>query len=169
MNELFKKRRSIRQYTSEPVNDRQIRSILAAAMVAPSANSLHPVEFVVVKSRVKLSKLSQCGPWQKFIGGAPIAIVILADPGQSKYWLVDASIAGAHIYLETANQGLATCWANVYQGKTQTGADREEFVRRILAIPPSKRILGIFPIGYPAQDPPQHTEAEYDQDKVCWV
>jgi len=169
MHELFKKRRSIRRYTSHPVNDAQIKEILLAAMVAPSANSLHPVEFLVIKDKKKIEKLSQCGAYQRFIKNAPVAVVVVADPVKSeKFWLIDASIAAAHIYLETANQGLATCWANVYKGTTGKDEDRETYVKKVLELPEGKKVICIMPIGYPDETIPGREESDYDEQKVHW-
>lgn len=50
MNELFKKRRSTRQFTDQEVKEEQIHDILCAAMVAPSANHVNPWEFIVVRN-----------------------------------------------------------------------------------------------------------------------
>ncbi|HUW21494.1 MAG TPA: nitroreductase family protein [Candidatus Bathyarchaeia archaeon] len=169
MHDLFKKRRSVRKYTSHPVSDRQIKEILLAAMIAPSANNLHPVEFLVIKDKKKLKKLSQCGLWQQFIKNAPVAIVVISNPVKSKnFWLIDASIAAAYIYLEATNQGLATCWANIYKGKTEDSQDREAYVRKILRIPVEKRVVCVMPVGYPDETAKEHDRADYDEKTVHW-
>jgi len=169
MHELFKKRRSIRKYTSQKVSDEQIKEILSAAMVAPSAQNLHPVDFLVIKDRDKLEKLSKCGSFQRFVKNASVAIVVVADPAKSEsFWLIDATLAAAHIYLEVTSQGLATCWANIYLGKTDSDKDREIYTRKVLGIPENKKVVCIFPIGYPAEKPKDHDETEYDEDRVHW-
>jgi nitroreductase len=77
MNEIFKKRRSIRQFTNKKVTKEQIHSILCSAMVSPSGNHVNPWEFVVVGEKEKLSKLGCCGKWQSFVKDCNVAIVIL--------------------------------------------------------------------------------------------
>jgi nitroreductase len=166
MHDLFKKRRSVRRFTKEPVGEQAIKEILTAAMVAPSANNVHPVEYFVVRDPETLRKLATVGSWQEFIGDAPIAIVVLADSQKSKHWLVDAAIAAAHIYLQATAQGLGTCWANIHDGQTEKGEDRERFVRRILNLPPAKRIICVLPIGHPAERAVSHEDGEYDATKV---
>ena len=122
MHELFKKRRSIRRYAPKKVSDDKIKQILTAAMVAPSAKSLHPVEYVIIRDKKKIERLSECGPFQEFIKNASVAIVVVADPVKSeKFWLLDAVLAATHIYLETTNQSLGTCWAHVLEGKSEKG------------------------------------------------
>ena len=44
-------RRSIRKYTDEPVSEEDIKTLLEAAMAAPSANDSQPWHFVVVADR----------------------------------------------------------------------------------------------------------------------
>lgn len=166
MHELFKKRRSHRQFTEQEITDEQIYEILNAAMVAPSGNHLQPWEFVVVKDKESLRELSSVGDSQTFIGNAPIAIVICAKESDSKLWLEDCSIAAAHIYLESTNQGLATCWANIRNGLTSDGQDRESLVRDILNIPNDYRVLCMMPIGYPAQEIPEHSEKDFVEKKM---
>lgn len=166
MNELFKRRRSVRQFSNKEVSKEQIHSILCAAMVSPSGNHVNPWEFVVVRDKEKLSKLGDCGKWQRFVKDCNVGIVIIAKESDTDMWLEDCSIAGAHIYLEAVNQGLGCCWANVRDGKTEDGKDREEYVREILNIPNEYRVVSIMAIGYPAKQLPAHSEDEYDESKV---
>ena len=167
MHELFEKRRSIRKFLKKPVSDLLIKEILLAAMTAPSAMDNHPLDFIVVKEKEILEKLSQAGLYVDFIGQAAVAIVVVSDPTKSqKFWLVDASIAAGYIYLEATSQGLGTCWANIYQSKLEDGSDREVFVKKILKVPADKRIVCILPLGYPAEKRSPHSEKEFVKTKV---
>lgn len=165
MNEIFKKRRSVRNYTDEEVKDEQIKEILTAAMVAPSANHINPWEFIVVKNTDTLRRLSEIGMWQKFIAESKAAIVITANPIDSDKWIQDCSIAGSHIYLEASNQGLGTCWANVMSNPNKEN-EREKLVKKILDIPENHRVLCIMTLGHPDKDIKEHSEDEYREDKV---
>jgi nitroreductase len=166
MNEIFKKRRSVRQFKDKEVSKEQVRNILCAAMVSPSGNHVNPWEFIVVRDKEKLSKLGDCGQWQGFIADCNVAIVVVAKENDTDMWLEDCSIAAAHIYLESANQGLGSCWARVRGGKTSNGEDREEYVREILDIPSEYRVVNVMAIGYPEKQPPQHSEDEYNESKI---
>jgi nitroreductase len=118
------------------------------------------------EDRETLSKLGDCGKWQAFVRDCNVAIVILGKESLTDMWLEDCSIAGAHIYLEATNQGLGCCWAKVRGGKTEEGEEREEYVRNILDIPSEYRVVSIMAIGYPAIEPPPHSEEEYDKNRV---
>lgn len=166
MHDLFKRRRSIRQFLPADVTEEKVREILTTAMVGPSGMHKNPWEFVVVRDREKITKLGEAGPQQSFVKNAPVVIVIAVREADSKLWLEDCSIAAAHIYLEATNQGLATCWANVKDGRTAEDGDREQFVRDVLGIPAEYRVVCMMPIGYPAEPPFEHSESEYMPEKV---
>jgi len=110
--------------------------------------------------------LSQATPWGSFIAQSPVAIVVCSDEKKSQEWLEDASIVGAHIYLEATNQGLGTCWVQVRGSVTADGVKSEVYVRRILGIPDSMQVVAIFPIGYPAEEKPENTDKEVSAEKI---
>lgn len=166
MHELFKKRRSIRKYTSQKVTDAQLKEILSAAMVAPSAMNRRPCQFWVVKDKGILEKLSRIHQWADFIAQAPACLVIGSVP--DKRWIENCAIVAAHIYLEVANQGLGTCFIQIRDATKESGEDGEEYVRKILKIDSKIRILCLMPIGYPDEKVAPHSEAEYDENKVHW-
>lgn len=165
MNDLFKKRRSVRKFTDQEVEEEKIKNILNAAMVAPSANHVNPWEFIVVRDKKKLNDLSEIGMWQKFIADSNVSIVIVANPNDTDKWVQDCSLAAGHIYLETANQGLGSCWANVLS-EVNVENDREKLVKEVLEIPGEYRVLCVMAIGYPAQNVESHRDNTYREDKV---
>jgi nitroreductase len=167
--EAIRKRRSIRSFQDKPVEADKLEAILKAAQFSPSANHRNPWQFWVVKSEEVLAKLAQATPWGSFIAQAPVAIVVGADEDLSSEWLEDASIVGAHIYLEAANQGLGTCWVQNRGAKTSQGENSEKYVKNLLNISEDLRIVAIFPIGYPAEKKPPHSDQDYQKDKVHFI
>lgn len=165
MNDIFKKRRSVREYTDENITDEQLKQILHAAMAAPSANHINPWEFVIVRDKETLHRLSEIGMWQKFIADCNVGIVITANPADTDKWVQDCSIVGAHIYLESANQGLGCCWANVL-GDINKENERERLVKEILDIPKENRVVCIMTLGYPKEKLKENSEEEYMEEKV---
>ena len=66
INEIIKKRKSIRNYEKEAsVTEEQIKTILEAGMLAPSACNSRPWEFIVVRNREKLEEIMKIHPFQK--------------------------------------------------------------------------------------------------------
>ena len=165
MNDIFKNRRSVREFTDQEVSDEQIREILNAAMVAPSGMHKQPWEFIVVKDREMLKKLSTIGVWQKFISNSSVSIVITAKESDSDLWIQDCSLVAGHIYLESTNQGLGSCWANVKSHDENEG-DKEKLVRKELGIPHGYRVLCIMAIGYPKREVVPHSDKEFIEKKV---
>jgi len=139
MHELFKKRRSVREFLDKEVTDEQIRQILAAAMVAPSGRNIRPWEFIVVKDNGTREKLGQLRIRGRYVIDAPVTIVVLGKEKESDLWLQDCSLAAAHIYLEATNQGLATCWINSVGSETDDGRDAEKTYKEILGVPEDVR------------------------------
>lgn len=166
MNELFKKRRSIRKFSGRAVSETQIKEILLAAMVAPSGCNRRPWNFVVVKDAAAKKVLAQSGPWADFVNDASVVIAVIGDEQKSWLWLEDCSLAAGQIYLEAANQGLGACWAHIRGGKTVQKQDAEDFVRKVLGIPKTKRVLCLMAIGYPAESPSPYSEKDFNSSKV---
>jgi len=46
---LFEKRKSIRKFTDEPITEDQVKLIMEAAQIAPSASNMQPYKFIVIK------------------------------------------------------------------------------------------------------------------------
>ena len=164
MHELIKKRRSYRNFTDEEVTDEQVKQILTSAMAGASGVHLNPWQFVVVRDQETKEKLAATGKFITFIKKAPVVIVVCAK--DTRLWVQDCSIAAAHIYLEATNQGLGTCWGNVFQSKSFLGDPREESIRKILNIPEKIRIMCVMPLGHPAMEKPEHSDADYKESKV---
>lgn len=166
MLDVIKKRRSIRRYLPREVEEEKIIEILKAAMFSPSANHRRPWEFIVVKDSKTRNKLSLSTNWSSFAGGAPVVIVVVSDETKSREWLEDASIVGEHIYLEATNQGLGTCWVQIRDSKRPNGDGAEDYVRSLLGIPSNFRVVCLMPIGYPAEELPEHSDTEFEQSKL---
>lgn len=165
MLDIIKKRRSIRKYKDKPIEDEKINEILKSAMLSPTAMNRKSWEFIVVKNKEKIEKLSKTTIWSGFAKNAPLVIVLCADEKKDKRWIEDLSIAGAYIYLEVVNQGLGTCWIEIREGKTLLKVSAEEYVKNILAIPASFRVLCMMPIGYKGEAKDEHSE-DIDMSKI---
>lgn len=157
--EAIKARRSIRKYSSKPIEEGKLSAVLEAARLAPSANNAQGWKFIVVRDKEKIKKLEAACGNQKQVGEAPVVIVVCAtrkhtmtcgQPAET----VDASIATSFIMLEACEQGLGTCWLGFfYQDK----------VKEILDIPDDATVVAITPLGYPDESPdmrPRKSAAE---------
>lgn len=77
--EAAERRRSIRQYSSEPVSRADLEAILRVALLAPSAFNLQPWRFVIVESAELKGKLTAAANHQKQVASAPAVIVLYTD------------------------------------------------------------------------------------------
>ncbi|MCD6097552.1 nitroreductase family protein [bacterium] len=144
------KRRSIRGYKDIPIEEEKILRLLEAARLAPSAKNFQEWRFVVVRDRNTREELARAARDQMFIAGAPVVIVLCAVNRGYKMacghpaFLIDLAIAGEHICLQAAEEGLGTCWI---------GAFYQDRVKKILGIPDDVSVVALIPVGYPDAPP----------------
>jgi len=157
-------RRSIRQYSSQPIEDIKLNKVLEAARLSPSANNRQSWKFVIVKDNETRANLAEAAGGQLFVGQAPVILVACGtDPdsimmcGQHRY-TVDLSIATAYMILEAYEQGLGTCWL---------GSFDEKRVKEILGIPEGIRVVAMTPLGYPTDSPAERPRKNLDEI-VCY-
>lgn len=161
MIEAIKTRRAHREFLSDPIPEEKLREILRATAFTPSANAKYPWELIVVKDTQTKELLSKTTPWATFAKDAGVIIVVVGNEEDSAYWIEDCSIVAEHIWLETANQGLGTCWVQIRNHGTA-----EADVKEILNIPEKYRILCLMPIGVVAKALPEHDEVNIDNSKI---
>ena len=147
---LIRNRRSIRKFTSERVSAEHIDLLKETALRAPSSRNFQPLEFVFVTDREVLTKLSACKPHgATFLAGAPLGIVVCADETKSDVWVEDGAIASIMLQFTAQSLGLGSCWLQVRKRKTADGADSEHYIRELLGLPSTIRVLSIIGIGHP--------------------
>jgi len=141
-------RRSIRQYTDEPISESMREQLLRAAMQAPSANNEQPWHFIIVDERTLLDKLSEIHPYAKMLKQATLAILVCGDSTLEKspgYWVVDCSAATENILLAAHALGLGAVWLGVYPRE-----ERMADMIRVFNLPDNIRPLSLISIGHPA-------------------
>jgi Nitroreductase len=162
--DLIKNRRSIRQFTDEPLMPDQVEQLLRAALMAPTSKNSRPWHFVLVEDKAMLQALSHCkSSGSAFLENAALAIVVLTDPLLSIAYVEDAAIAAAYIQLQAEDLGLGSCWIQVAGRETDTGYDSEQYVRDMLDIPLQLVATCIIAVGHKAKPAQPH-----DEDKLHW-
>lgn len=164
-SELIKKRRSTRKFTEEELTQDEVVLLLKAALMSPSSKRSNCWQFVVVDDREMLARLSRCkAHGAELLEGAPLAVVVLADPLASDVWIEDASIASLMIQLEAEDLGLGSCWVQVRERSTAEGVPADEVVRELLDIPLQMQVLSIIAVGHKAVE-----RKPFDEDNLQWV
>lgn len=167
MLDLLKSRRSIRKYTQKEVEQEKIESILKAGLLAPSSRGKRPCEFIVVKDKGLLQKLSVSKPTgSTFIANASVAIVVIADAELTDMWVEDASIAATLMQLEAHKLGLGSCWSQVRGRVFDDNKGTEQFIKELLNIPEKFGVCCVLAIGYPDEKKSAYQESDIDLSKV---
>lgn len=164
--DFLKKRRTVRRYREEKIEEEIIDQILKAGLLSPSSKNKKPVEFIVVEDKETLKKLKESK--NKGIEGlntALCAIVVIADSQLSDVWIEDASIAATMIQLAASEQGLGSCWIQIRKRKNNNG-DSEDEVKASLNIPEKYSVLSIISLGYKDEEKNPYDDKDYDFSKV---
>jgi len=136
LEEVIKKRKSIRSFKRIDVPDEILEQIISLARLAPSAGAIRGYEVIITRERIMSID-------------APVYLIICANPdvyaerygdrGKDLYSIQDATIFGAYIQLLLVDRGLASVWI---------GAFREDKVKRVLNIKENLRPVAIIAVGY---------------------
>ncbi len=167
--DLLRTRRSIRRFTDQPIEQEKLDLLLEAALRSPSSKGKDPWEFIVVTDKGRLEKLSVAkAHGAAFLNGAPLAIVVCADPTKSDVWVEDAAIATTLIHLQATDLGLASCWVQIRLRQREDKTSSQDYLTDVLALPEGLTVLAIVGIGYPADSAKGHPFDSLHSDKVSY-
>lgn len=147
--EAIRKRRSVRQYTGDPIPREDLEKIVNAGRLAASGNNQQPWDFVVVTEREMIEQLKVAARWMDR-AGAIIAVVM--NPS-SRWWVEDGAAAVENMLIASTALGYGSCWLEGY-----TLPHEEEF-KALLGIPKDRRLLTLVPIGVPVEWPTKEKKA----------
>ncbi|OYT53464.1 MAG: nitroreductase [Candidatus Altiarchaeales archaeon ex4484_2] len=142
-------RRSVRKFIDKPIELDTLSDILNAGKWAPTAGNLKTRSIVIVKDILSKKQMARAAS-QSFVSEAPIVLVICTHQkvaarkygkrGAYLYALQDTAAMIQNIMLAAYSFGIASCWV---------GAFNEDYVIRILKIPPGVRPVALILLGYP--------------------
>lgn len=163
-SDLVRLRRSMRKFLPDPLQRDELRTILRAALMAPSSKGLHSWQFVVVEDADTLARLAQCKQQgADFLVGAPCAVVVAADPQVSDVWIEDASVATTLMLLQAEDLGLGACWIQVRERQMADGTPAEQVVRQALQLPAELRVLSIVALGRKGME-----RRPFNEERLLW-
>lgn len=141
-------RKSVRNYTDEPVSPEQVETILKAAMAAPSGMNMQPWRFVVVTDQKVKDKLAI--GFNKMIAKAPVVIIVCGKTtnklgAPNKNWTADCAASTENLLLAVEALGLGAVWTACYPYE-----DRMNPTVEALGLPENISPYCIVPIGHPA-------------------
>lgn len=141
--EIINSRRSVRNFTQQPVEKELINKILDFAIKAPSACNIQGWHFIVVDDEEIKQKLIDFGG-SIVIGNAPVGILVLYD-GRTKNTefrdnIQSAAAAIENILLAATHYDLGSCWICHLPSKRQ--------LRKIFSIPEHMDPIAYVLLGY---------------------
>lgn len=166
LTDIISGRRSVRDYTDEPVSKGAVNTLLWGAVHAPSALNSQPWAFIVIQDKSLLKKYSDRAKMlcAKFFAADPShksLVAMLADPvfnifynsgtlivicakpiGQHPDW--DCCLAAQNLMLTACDMGLATCPIGLAWPLFD-----EPDVRRELSLPADYVAVMPIIVGYP--------------------
>jgi len=164
---LLEKRRSIRQFKAEPVAAEKVGQLIEAALRAPSSRGRNPWHFVVVDQPQLLAGLAKAkAHGAEFLAGAPLAIVVCAEPEICDVWIEDCAIAAIILQLTAESLGLASCWAQMRLRSRADGTSSEVYIKEFLGLPENWAVDCIIGIGTAQRRLPGHDRASLAFGKI---
>ncbi len=146
--EAIKGRRSIRQFTDEPIGKDVLEKLLDAARWAPTASNQQRWRFVVVTSPSVKELIRKFAPGIFVMPAAFIVICVEktpdANPWAEATYLADCAIAAQNIMLAAYEMDIGSCPALSYA---------KVAIQEILDLPERIEPLLVITLGYPAEDP----------------
>lgn len=152
--ELILKRRTIRRFKQDPINENKLEKMINAARLAPSGANMQPCEFIIVNEKSIVDRLFETLKWAGYItpagnppeGKRPVAyVIVLINTEKLKSGgEVDAATAIMNIILTAFEMDIGSCWLG--------SIDRNE-IQTLLQIPENCSINSVIALGYPDESP----------------
>ena len=166
MNELIEKRHSIRKFDPETqVTKEQLKTLLEAAMLAPSARNKRPWEFIAITKREVLNEIARINPHARMCTTATAAIIVVGIPQPdfpADFIPQDCAAATQNILLEAVALGLGTCWCGVYPNE-----EKMPLFRELFDIKEPKFPFNVIALGKPAESP--ESRGFYEESRVTFI
>ena len=158
--EAIRIRRSIRKYSTDPVNDSEIETLLDAARWAPSWVNFQCVRWIIVKDPDMKDRLADTlpstNPAIEAVRTVPVLLVACAETGKAGFkqgeavtdkgdwYMFDVASAAQNLMLAAVELGLGTVHVGLFDAIKVEG---------ILKVPQGIRVVELIPLGHPAEQP----------------
>ena len=157
INEIIN-RRSVREFSDQPVSDEDIIDVIKAGQFAPNSRGNFAEEFIVIREpqlREKLFDLTGDALLQK----APVLIIPVTNTEKTSEALQDLSVVTENMFIQATSLGLGTVWKNISPAIM-------ERIRPVIELPANFVFINIIPLGYPADKPKPHSDTDFSAQKI---
>ncbi|MDH7603030.1 MAG: nitroreductase family protein [Armatimonadota bacterium] len=155
LSDIYFKRRSVRCWKDEDVDNSVLRTLVEAALWAPSSCNRQPYKFLFIRdAKVKRMVLDVATGGRGFADMAPVVLLLLVDvrayysPSERHLAYIDAALASQNLALAACELGLGTVWLNC----AVEDFAKEDELRGELRIPRWYALVGAMAIGWPLDD-----------------
>ncbi|AGK62009.1 Nitroreductase [Archaeoglobus sulfaticallidus PM70-1] len=145
--EVILKRRSIRKFRDQEVEEDKIRKIVEAGIWAPSAGNMQPWVFVVVRNKKNIEKIKAMSPGMFDLPAVIIAVcrdMGLAGNFEENISIFDVAMAAQNMLLMACDLGLGACPVRSFNQKA---------VQVLLDLPEHIVPELLVTLGYPDESP----------------
>ncbi len=142
----IRQRRSIREYTDEPVSRELLHAIVEAGVWAPSGLNNQPWRFVIVTDKTVRHRLAEQTHYHHIVRAAPACIAVYLDTEAMYDEVKDQQAAGAciqNMLLAAEAYGLGAVWlGQILKNK--------EVVNQILGLDDRYDLMAVVALGHAA-------------------
>jgi nitroreductase len=160
-------RRSVRDFTDNPVSRQDLELIVEAGLSAPSAHGKRSWHIAVIENQSIRDRLTEKLQWFRPVKVAATSILVLGNPSagvQKEYWPQDCAALTENILIAARSLGLGTTWCGIYPVEHNM-----EMVKSVLEIPRNLIPFGMIGIGHPLKSDAFRERDRADDDKrVSW-
>jgi len=170
LKEAIYTRRSVREFGTDPVNEKTLRELIEAAVQAPSAVNQQPCSFCVVRDKALLTKISREAK-AHMVKTSPVglmshhfeqilndsnfdifyhapALIVISTVSEIAWAVEDCALAAENLMLTARGAGLGTCWIGFAQAWLGTSEGKAA-----LKLPPAYKPVAPIIVGHPKSVP----------------
>jgi len=166
--DIIRKRRSVRSYTDEAVEEDKLKRLVEAAIWAPSASNIHAWNIVVVQQKKDIEQLQAVSPG--VLGNLTALMILCADKkkaygrggevGRDILSIMDIAIAAQNICLEATELGLGSCIIRSFN---------QNAVAELLDLPDDIMPELLVSLGYPRNTPNPPSRRKVEDTVIRWI
>lgn len=146
--DAIRTRRKINAYAETPIEEEKLNQILEAGRRSPSSRNQQRWDFIVVRDKDRLARLSQVWKGAAHLADAPVAIGVVApfseDLRENASINFDLGQAVASMMIAAADLGIGSRHASVHD---------YDLAAEIMELPEGRRLTWLFGLGYPGDRP----------------
>jgi len=183
LKEAIYTRRSTREFTAEPVDEKTIRGLIDAAIQAPSAVNQQPCSFCVVRDKTVLDTISRASKihmlrstpaallshhFQQILNDqtfdifyhAPV-LILISSVADIPWAVEDCALAAENLMLAARAAALGTCWIGFAQTWLATSEGKAA-----VKLPDVYKPVAPIIVGHPKSPPPPVPRRE---PEIRWI